>query len=175
MKKISVFSVFLLFVAYGSFCQQFKSPAEEKSLVYFVRFQGALALIDFKYFDGQKYLGRVSGDNYFIYECDPGEHVFWVAAENREYMKGDLKANCTYVIEVRPYMRAVMSGVKLYQISPGDEKALRKIIDLIEISEPAVMKGETEDLQSFIENGMERYKKVEGEVTELSPDWTFKY
>ena len=49
-----------------AFGQEFQRPAEGKSLVYFTRYGGALALIDFRYFDGQKYLGRVVGNNYFF-------------------------------------------------------------------------------------------------------------
>jgi len=176
MKKLSLLSIFLLLFAYNSFCQQFNKPTEGKALVYFVRFQGALALIDFKYFDGQKYLGKGSGDNYYIYECEPGEHVFWVTAENKEYIKGDLKPNCTYVIEVRPYMktvRVVLSSVQLYQISPSDAKTLKKISDLIDKIQPAELKGQEEDQSSFIENGMERYRKIESKVSQLNPDWTF--
>ena len=174
MNKISVLSVFLFFITVNSFCQQFKKPAEGSAQVYFARFQGAVALIDFKYFDGQKYLGKAGGDNYYIYECDPGEHVFWVAApENQAFIKGDLKPNCTYVIEVRPYIRAVMAGVRLIQISPTDKRALKKISELIHKIEPVVLKGQEEDLSSFIEKGMERYGKIENKFAELNPDWTF--
>jgi len=173
MKKISVLLVILLLITYSSFCQEFKKPAEGKALVYFVRWQGAVALMDFRYFDGEKYLGKVSGYNYYSYECDPGEHVFWVAAENREYIKGDLKPNCTYVIEVRPYMRAVMAGANLYQISPTNKKALKKINEMIERGRQAEMKGQKEDLSSFIKSGMERYRRIESDVTQMDPDWTF--
>lgn len=174
MKRISVLSVFLFFITVSSFCQQFKKPTEGKAQVYFARFQGALALIDFKYFDGQKYLGKVGGDNYYIYTCEPGEHVFWVAApENQAFIKGDLKPDCTYVIEVRPYLRAVMAGVKLIQISPTDNRALKKISKLIQKIEPAELKGQEEDLDLFIEKGMTRYGKIENKVLELNPDWTF--
>ena len=173
MIKLSAISVFLFFITINSFCQQFEKPAEGKTLVYFVRFQGALAVMDFKYFDGQKYLGKGSGDNYYIYECEPGEHIFWVAAENREYIKGNLKPDCTYVIEVRPYMRAVMAGVRLIQISPTDNRALKKISELINKIQAAEWKGQEEDFNTFIEDGMARYGDIENKVAELNPDWTF--
>lgn len=173
MKKISMFLAFLLFAAFNSYSQQFEKPTEGKARVYFVRFQGALALLDFKYFDGQKYLGKASGNNYYMYECDPGEHVFWVAAENKEYIKGNLKPNSTYVIEVRPYMRAVMAGVKLYQISPTDEKTLKKMNWVLGNSSPAKMDGAEDNLSSFIENGMENYKKNESKAVKLNSDWSF--
>ncbi len=111
MKALFIPVIFFI-ITINAFGQEFQRPAEGKSLVYFTRYGGALALIDFRYFDGQKYLGRVGGNNYFIYECDPGEHVFWVSAENNAFIKGNLKPNSTYVIEVRPYARVVMDRYK---------------------------------------------------------------
>lgn len=123
MKRIVLLPMLIVLVTSDAFSQEFQKPHEGKSLVYFVRYGGAVALIDFRYFDGNKYLGKISGRNYFIYECDPGEHVFWLAAENKEFIKGELKPDATYVIEVRPYLRAVMAGVELNQISPSDKRA----------------------------------------------------
>ena len=172
MRRIFCITSWLLAVYSSAVCQSFEQPAEGKVLVYFVRYQGAVALADFKYFDGETYLGKGTGNNYFIHECDPGEHVFWVAAENREFIRGDLQANRTYVIEVRPIMRTVSAGVRLFQVSPDDEKALKNIRRLME-KDPAVLKGQEEDQSSSAENAMERYAKIEKKVTALNPDWTF--
>lgn len=173
MKKITVLAAFTFIITLNLFGQQFEKPSEGKTLVYFVRYQGAVALIDFKYFDGDKYLGRISGNNYFVYECDPGEHIFWLAAENREYIKGNLKANCTYVIEVRPYMRAIMAGVELKQISPTDDKSLKSIEILFNKKKPSELKGQDADQSTFIKAGMEQLEANKGKLKELNPDWTF--
>ena len=155
-----------------AFGQEFQKPAEGKVLVYFVRYQGAVAALDFKYYDGEKYLGRATMINYFVYECEPGEHVFWVATENREYIKGNLKPNCVYVIEVRPYFRAVMASAKLYQIDPDNERALKKVRKVLAEGE-SQLKGIEEDQSASIKKGMERYREIENKVPELNPDWTF--
>ena len=162
----------LLGLTLNAFGQEFQKPSEGKALVYFVRYQGAIAALDFKYFDGEKYLGRATMINYFVYECEPGEHVFWVATENREYIKGNLKANCVYVIEVRPYFRAVMASAKLYQIDPANEKALKKI-DKVLNEEESQLKGKGEDQSESIKKGMGRYEEVKEKVTEMNPEWTF--
>ncbi len=44
----------------------------------------------FHLFEGENYLIRIKGKNYIRYVCDPGEHVFWVAAENRSFVTTDL-------------------------------------------------------------------------------------
>jgi hypothetical protein len=173
MKKAVILSVFVFAMTLSLFGQQFEKPSEGKTLVYFVRYQGAVAVIDFKYFDGDKYLGRISGNNYFMYECDPGEHVFWLTAENREFIKGNLNPNCTYVIEVRPYMRAIMSGVELNQVSPTDKKALKNIKTLFSKKKPAELKGQDADQSTFIKAGMEQLEANKGKIKELNPDWTF--
>ena len=171
MKKL-VIVVLALLSGLLTTAQGFQKPAEGKVLVYFVRYQGAVAMIDFKYFDGEKYLGRATMINYFVYECDPGEHVFWVATENREYIKGNLKANCVYVIEVRPYLRIAMASANLYQVDPANAKAMKRIRKLLE-DEPTPLKGQDEDQSASIEKGMARYEAIKEEVPELNSEWTF--
>lgn len=173
MKVSLIISAFLLLTSQVVLAQDFKAPSEGKALVYFVRYQGAMAVLDFKYFDGEKYLGKASLNNYILYECEPGEHIFWVSAENKEFIKGGLKPNSTYVIEVRPYMRVVSAGVELYQISPDDKKALRKIGLFMKRTDPTQFNPEDENLAEFIREGMERYQKIESKVTRLNPDWSF--
>jgi hypothetical protein len=173
MKLKTVLLILLVQMTINSFSQEIKKPSDGKTLVYFVRYQGAIALIDFKYYDGEKYLGQGSGNNYFIYECDPGDHLFWVNAENREFIKGNLKPNATYIVEVRPFFRAVMSGVELYQITPSDKKALKKIYKLIDNKEPTELKKSDSDMTEKIVLGMERYEAIKDKVKVMNPDSSF--
>lgn len=172
MNKI-ILSLLVFIVATFAFGQSFKKPSEGKSLVYFVRFSGTGALINFKYFDGEKYLGKMNGVNYFIYECDPGEHVFWAAAENRDYIKGELRANSTYIIEVRPTMGAFKAAVRLHPISPDNEKALKKVNKILEKRSVSYLKGQEDDLSFFIKTGLERYNKIKNDVKIINSKWTF--
>lgn len=172
MKNISLlFVLFLVSISLHS--QELKKPSEGKTLVYFVRYQGAIALIDFKYYDGEKYLGQGSGNNYFYYECDPGEHLFWVTAENREFIKGNLLPDATYIIEVRPFFRAVMSGVELHQITPSNKKALKKIYKLIENKEATTLKDSGKDRTEDLAKGMERYETIKDKVKVIAQDGHF--
>ena len=174
---MKITTLFLLLVSIGSlssaFGQEFEKPAEGKSLVYFVRLSGMGALINFKYFDGDKYLGKINGSNYFIYECDPGEHIFWVAAENRDFIKGELKPNSTYVIEVRPTVGAFTSAVRLHPVAPDDEKALKRVKKMLSKKSPKELNGQDEDMDFFIKNGMDRYKKIESKVEVINSGYTF--
>jgi len=57
-------------------------PAEGKAVVYFARTSSLGILINFSYFDKDKFIGKFHGHGYIRYECEPGEHLFWA--------KGDL-------------------------------------------------------------------------------------
>ncbi len=175
MKRIAVTIFLLILNGPEVFSQEFREPSEGKSMVYFVRYRGAVAVLDFKYFDGERFIGQVNvtGNHYYAYECDPGEHVFWVSAENKEFIKGDLKPNSTYVVEVRPYFRAVMTGAELLQVSPDDKKALKNIDKLMKKEKEATMKKLDADKDDQIDRGMDRYKKIENKVPVMNPDWTF--
>lgn len=109
MKKIQilVLAFLLLFSSAQLQAQSLATPSEGKALVYFIRSAGTGALVNFKYFDGEKYLGKFSGMNYFLYECDPGEHVFWVTSENRQFIEADLLPNKVYMVEVIPTTGAI--------------------------------------------------------------------
>lgn len=140
--------------------QQIENPTEGKSLVYFARTSELGGLINFKYFDGDIYLGKFSGRNYMVYECDPGEHVFWSASENRSFVQADLEEGGTYIIIVRPKMGAVKSAVKLIPISPGDTNWVGKFDKLIS-DLPAVEPdlSDSNEYDFFIKNGLEKYYK----------------
>lgn len=169
----NIYLIILIFASLSSYAQEYDKPAQGKSLIYFVRHSGVGALINFKYFDGEKYLGKINGVNYFKYECDPGEHIFWAAGENRDFLKGVLLADQTYIIEVKPVMGAIKAGVKLFQVSPTDEKTMKKVNKVLQKRSASKLKGQEEDHEFFIKNGMEKLERKAGEVKEIDSNLTF--
>lgn len=155
--------------------QNLATPPEGKSLVYFVRSSGTGALVNFKYFDGEKYLGKFSGINYFIYECDPGEHVFWVTSENRAFMEADLLPVKVYFIEARPTVGAFKAAVKLVPLADDDAKGRKRLFRVISKKDPIKLDAkdfthEQQKLEFFIQNGMKKYhsnKKKGKALTQL--------
>lgn len=168
---ITLFSILLL-STFGQ-AQTFQKPSPGKSLVHFVRFQGAMAVLPFKYFDGETYLGEISGNNHFSYECEPGEHLFWVVAENAEFVRGELKANSTYVIEVRPYMRAVSAGVNLYPVNPENERLVKRISKYVDNNPSKEPQRKEDDRSDMIKFHMEKVNSGKAKVKELNADWVF--
>lgn len=173
MNRILLFSLLLMFSNMEISAQEWQRPAEGKSLVYFVRYAGTTALLDFKYFDGESYLGRIGGTNYFTYECEPGEHVFWVAGESNEYIAGNLQPNAVYIIEVKPYLRVVMVSPELIQISPDDTRTIKKIQKVVGSMEASDLKGQEEDQSELIDAGMKTYKDSRKKIKHLNSDWIF--
>jgi hypothetical protein len=169
--------VALLLAVQAVSAQELKSPPADKSLVYFVRASGTGALINFKYFDGEDYLGKFSGVNYFLHECEPGKHTFWVTAENRDFVEADLLPGKTYVIEVRPTMGMMKAAVKLIPFDKNDEKSLKKLTKILEKHEPLTLDNqsfddEEEKLEFFIANGLKKYEeeKAKGKVALLAAE-----
>lgn len=54
--------------------------------------------MNFRLYDKNKYLGAIGCNQYIVYECVPGEYLFWAVSENRSFVKGDLKADKAYVL-----------------------------------------------------------------------------
>ena len=175
MKKI-IITVCLFFSLIG-FTQDLKQPSEGKSMVYFTRSSALGMLINFKYFDGENYLGKFNYGKYLAYECEPGKHLFWVKAENFDFVEAELEAGKIYIIDAEPQMGAFKSGVKFVPFdnnpeSYKDEKKYQKkkklIVDSIlknkeyTLSEEDYKDEKKYDLDDVIKKGIEKYnKKVE--------------
>ena len=160
---MSVVLCSMLFPVRNSFAQNLATPAEGKSLVYFVRSSGTGALVNFKYFDGNTYLGKFSGLNYFILECEPGKHVFWVTSENRDFVEADLLPDKVYFIEVRPTVGAVKAAVKLFPVAADNQKGSAKLYKILAKKDPLALtekdfSEEEESLEFYIRNGMKKYE-----------------
>jgi hypothetical protein len=128
MKKFVIF-VCLLFVAnlfaqnnLKSGIQPFQKPSEGKCLVYIIK-SGAGALVNFRAYLDNKFLGVLSSDTYVVVECDPGNHLFWATSENRDYIEADLLPNKVYVLNAEGQMGAFVAGVSLKQLDPNEKSS----------------------------------------------------
>ena len=111
MKKIIPF--LLLIFSINGHAQELKKPSEGMAMVYFTRSEAMGFLINFKYFDGEKYLGKFNYGKYLAYECDPGQHLFWAKSENSDFVEAELEPNKIYILDSQPQMGAFKAGVKL--------------------------------------------------------------
>ena len=179
MKKI-LFITSLLISCFIQ-AQDLKTPSEGKSLIYFTRYDAAGFLINFKYFDGEKYLGKFSHGNYLVYECEPGKHIFWSKSENMSFIEADLQVGKTYIVDSRPQMGFIKAGVELIPFTKDldnydryKKRIFRSLEDgTIYAIMPDDLKNEEAELKELIERGMAKYKDkvaVGKEIKKLLPE-----
>ncbi len=80
--------------------QGFQDPKEGKAVVYIVRVTNEGGPEAFKFFHNDKYIGAFRGKDYVRYECDPGEHLFWVSFDNKFFITADFEEGGVYLIQV---------------------------------------------------------------------------
>jgi hypothetical protein len=180
MKKVVL--ILVLLFSYSTYSQELRKPSEGKSLVYFVRTSGMGFAINFKYFDGEKYLGKFNYGKYMVYECEPGKHVFWASAENKSLIEAELEAGKVYIIDAEVMMGVFYAEVNLapYDNIPENYKNIKKYErkkDLIlksisdnkeyTISEEERIK-EQEELKTLIQDGLKKYDKQKTKGAEIT-------
>ncbi|XRE43870.1 hypothetical protein ACIVBQ_002074 [Tenacibaculum discolor] len=184
MKKNITF-LLLLFLSLQAFSQiqteKIIPPAKGKSVIYFLRTTGLGALMNIRYFDKEDYLGRFNGVNYLRYECDPGEKVFWIKAENIDVLEANLEADKVYLVETNAVMGAFSAGAKFKLVDFNKKNQVKRINKLLEKKEPKNFTQETlqEQLQKMkdvVNKGLKKVrKKIERKkTTKLSPNMNYE-
>ena len=161
--------IFLLFITMSvtvsaQFQEKLVPPSEGKSVIYFVRTTALGSLMNIRYFDSETYLGKFNGRSYLRYECEPGEHTFWIKAENVDVLKANLEANKIYMVETNATMGAFSAGARFSLIDFSDEKVLKRINKIFEKKEETTfveeeLKEGENDNRFVIERGLEKVKK----------------
>jgi hypothetical protein len=123
MKKLSF--LFLLLAIFSieitTAQEKITSPSKGKAVMYFIVTNGSFQY-NFKYFDGEKYLGKFNGRKAFRYECDPGKHTFWVKYGNIDFIEAEVKAGAIYLIEAKARMGFVKATV-----DANDKRQMKRI------------------------------------------------
>ena len=127
MKQLLIAFVLLLTFQFSNSQITVDPPAEGKAVIYFIRTASPGILMNFKYFDKNEYLGRFNGTNYFRYECEPGQHLFWVKSENYDFVEADLKPGGIYFLEVKGRMGAMSAASKFFLVDYEDKKQMKRI------------------------------------------------
>lgn len=79
-------------------------PPQDKAFVYFMRPSGLGFAIHFQIWDSKQLIGLAQAKSYFVYECDPGNHLFIGIAENKRAVEADLEAGKSYYILTQVHM-----------------------------------------------------------------------
>jgi hypothetical protein len=110
-RYLKVFSVVVILLAAGcagksKYMRTAIPPAEGspagKAMVYFLRPSGLGYAVHFQIWDyyksDYKLIGLSQAKSYFVYECDPGKHLFIGFAENKRAVAADIEAGKSYYI-----------------------------------------------------------------------------
>ncbi len=171
--------LFVLVCVSISSSNSFAQSNPEKSTVYFTRASSLGSLINFTFFDGEIAIGKFKGPGYFVYECEPGEHLFWARSENKSFVEATLKPGETYLIDVQPRMGGIKASVKLVPVVVSEHN-MKRIQKLVSRQDPIIFSDEKlaeiqADMAGVIGRGMENYdKKLEKleDVEQLHPGMT---
>ena len=160
--------------------QPIVKPSEGKSLVYITRSGGAM-LINFRIFDKDLFIGSLEYGNYFVYECDPGQHLFWASSENRDFVEANLEANKVYVIDLEARMGAFVAAVAVVPQNPKEKSHRKKFYRTVK-RETSIKKIQSEltsdDKESNIKTALEKYNELKNKnsskIMVLTPEMNFE-
>ncbi len=155
-------------------------PSEGKALVYITRSNGAM-MVNFRVYDKDLFIGALEYGNYFLYECEPGQHLFWAASENRDFVEANLEANKVYVIDLEARMGAFIAAIAVVPQNPK-EKRHRKMFYRTVKKETSILKFQSkltsQDKESNIIAALEKYKDLKQnnstKIMVLNPDMNFE-
>lgn len=124
---LAFFFLTLSLTATAQFEDKLVPPSEGKSVIYFIRSSNLGSLMNIRYFDEEKYLGKFNGRSYIRYECDPGNHIFWIKAENVNVLRANLEEGRTYLVETNAAFGAFSAAAKFKLVDYTDERQLKRI------------------------------------------------
>ncbi len=101
------------------------------------------------------------------YECDPGEQLFWVSSEDKEFVTSDLKEGDTYIIIINVEMGAWKARVGLNPLDPNESELFDRAKKLVNKKAPIVTSQKDMDkingklkAKNFIPNQLEKYETI---------------
>lgn len=110
------------------------STSSENSTIYFVQF----AHTGFEFFHNDRYIGRLKGKKYMVYECPPGKNLFWASSENKAYLPAELKPGGHYIIYIDATMGFWKNHVRLEPVDESNVELYNKVKDLVKSKSPVV-------------------------------------
>jgi len=157
--------------------QEIDKPQEGKSLVYILR-TGAGPLVNFRFYDKDLFLGAMSGFKYLVYECEPGEHIFWAASENRDFVEANLEPNAVYVLNAEGQMGAFVAQVSLSPLNPTEFRDKKTFYQVVKGAKKLVYTPQTDDKSENIKKGLEKYDALKAsnskKIKVLASDMKFE-
>ena len=174
-----VISLIIVLFTFSGFSQTLKKPSEGKAMVYIMRSNDLGGAMNFRVYDKDLFLGALPSRAYFTYECDPGEHLFWAASENRDYVEANLEAGKTYVIDLRAKMGMFIAAVGVEPYTPNNKRHVKRVNKVLKkhINANIVEADRTVEKEENIEKAMKAYNRIKdntnSKIKRLTADMNF--
>ncbi|ASK30777.1 hypothetical protein CEY12_11930 [Chryseobacterium sp. T16E-39] len=157
--------------------QAIDKPSEGKSLVYILK-TGAGFLINFRVYDKDVFLGSIASGKYLVYECEPGQHLFWASSENRDYVEANLEPNSVYVLNAEGQMGAFVAGVSLKPLNPAEFRDKKLFYQVVKNDTKKIYAKSDDDKSENIAKAMAKYQELKdkksNKVLNLLADMKFE-
>jgi len=75
-------------------------------------------------YDGDELIGGLSGNGYFVYDAEPGEHLFGCYADQpgMDFMKADIAGELTYYVQCSYQDRVMSLAAHIFAIKKGSAR-----------------------------------------------------
>jgi len=166
MKKKVLGFLLLTFISISTiFSQGFNAPSAGKSFVYFVRVTPLAPKSNFEYFEKDKFIGEFKASNYIRIECEPGEHLFWGASENKDFITIDCKVGESYFVVVDVLVGAIRPHIRFTPVTSDNSALLSKIKVIVNDRKPIetpekILKDKAEKKKMYIATTLSNYEQL---------------
>ena len=179
--KYKIVFILLFFTTLNTvIAQTLKAPEDGMSMVYIMRSNNLGDGLNFRVYDKDVFLGALPPRTYYTYQCKPGNHLFWAASENRDYVEATLEANKTYVIDLRSKIGLVITAVGLKPYSPENKRHVKRVKKVIKKHANALVvdASRSEEKKENIEKALKAYNNLKGKqntkIEKLLPNMNFE-
>ena len=141
----------------------YQPPSPGKAVIYFARVSAYGGAAAFDFFHNDRFIGICRGTSYIRCEVDPGEHLFWISTENKEFITADVAADSSYAVVIDVRMGAFKAKAGTTLVPPGSDlfPRVRKLINTRDAKitpEKKIEKTNKKLSVKFIPNMLQRYE-----------------
>lgn len=162
--KVLLSLLVVLFLSTTSYGQGFTTPAEGKSVIYFMKLQIGFGTTFL--FNAEEFIGQFKNKSYIRYECEPGAHTFMsLEGAVNSFLTADLEAEKIYIVEIRLVSQGIGGDIPLFiNVETDKDKFNNKFIPLandqapIEKDEALRLKMETK-WKGFIQKAYAKFEE----------------
>lgn len=102
-----------------------EQPGADTARVVFIRPQTGLAGQGVvAVYDGDELIGGLAGNGYFLYNAEPGEHLFgcYASQPGMDFMKADIAGGRTYYVQCSYQDRVLSLAAHVFAIKMGSDR-----------------------------------------------------